>query len=76
MYERETPDNLQTPAEAVAPAADEIQSLSATVKSVVYSNDGNGYTVLSVTEPDGQEQTMVGTFPYAWPGENITAYGH
>lgn len=76
MYEREMPDNFQNPAEPAAPAADEVQSLSATVKSVVYSNDENGYTVLSVTEPDGQEQTVVGTFPYAWPGENITAYGH
>ena len=55
---------------------DEIEVLSCTVKSVIYSNEENGYTVLSVTDTDGEEQKMTGTFPYAWPGEEITAYGH
>ena len=55
---------------------DEIEVLSCTVKSVIFSNEENGYTVLSVTDTDGEEQKMTGTFPYAWPGEEITAYGH
>ena len=76
MYERETADNLQNRAEQAAWPEDEAQSLTASVKSVVFSNEENGYAVLSVTDTDGQEQTVVGTFPYAWPGENITAYGH
>ncbi len=55
---------------------DEIEVLSCTVKSVIFSNEENGYTVLSVTDTDGEEQKMTGIFPYAWPGEEITAYGH
>ena len=55
---------------------EEIEVLSCTVRSVIFSNEENGYTVLSVTDTDGEEQKMTGTFPYAWPGESITAYGH
>ena len=55
---------------------DEIDVLSCTVRSVIYCNEENGYAVLSVTDTDGAEQKMTGTFPYAWPGEEITAYGH
>ncbi len=55
---------------------DEIEVLSCTVKSVIFSNEENGYAVLSVTDTDGEEQKMTGIFPYAWPGEEITAYGH
>ena len=55
---------------------EEIEVLSCTVKSVIYSNEENGYAVLSVTDTDGAEQKMTGTFPFAWPGESITAYGH
>ena len=54
----------------------EIEVLNCTVRSVIYSNEENGYTVLSVTDTDGAEQKLTGTFPYAWPGETITAYGH
>ncbi len=54
----------------------EIEVLSCMVKSVIYCNEENGYAVLSVTDTDGAEQKMTGTFPYAWPGESITAYGH
>ena len=55
---------------------EEIETLTFTVRSVIYSNEENGYAVLGVTDADGQEQKVTGTFPYAWPGENITAYGH
>ena len=54
---------------------EEIEVLSCTVRSVIYSNEENGYAVLSVTDTEGTEQKMTGTFPYAWPGETITAYG-
>ena len=54
---------------------EEIEVLSCTVRSVIYCNEDNGYAVLSVTDTDGAEQKMTGTFPYAWPGESITAYG-
>ena len=55
---------------------EEIDVLSCTVQSVIYCNEENGYAVLSVTDTDGAEQKLTGTFPYAWPGETITAYGH
>lgn len=55
---------------------EEIDVLSCTVRSVIFCNEENGYAVLSVTDTDGTEQKMTGTFPYAWPGETITAYGH
>ena len=55
---------------------EEIEILSCTVRNVIFSNEDNGYAVLSVTDTDGSEQKMTGTFPYAWPGESITAYGH
>ena len=55
---------------------EELEALDCTVKSVIFSNEENGYAVLSVTDSDGQEQKITGIFPYAWPGENITAYGH
>lgn len=76
MYESQTADNSQFRSEPAAWEEEELQSLSATVRSVVFSNEENGYSVLSVTDSDGQEQTLVGTFPYAWPGETITAYGN
>lgn len=55
---------------------DEIDILNCTVRSVIFSNEENGYTVLSVTDTNGEEQRVTGTFPFAWPGESITAYGH
>ena len=55
---------------------EEIEVLSCTVQNVIFCNEENGYAVLSVTDTDGTEQKMTGTFPYAWPGESITAYGH
>ena len=55
---------------------EEIEVLSCTVRNVIFCNEENGYAVLSVTDTDGAEQKMTGTFPYAWPGESITAYGH
>lgn len=55
---------------------EELEALDCTVKSVIFSNEENGYAVLSVIDTDGQEQKMTGIFPYAWPGESITAYGH
>ena len=53
---------------------DEIDILNCTVRSVIFSNEENGYTVLSVTDTNGEEQRVTGTFPFAWPGESITAY--
>ncbi|MER2152264.1 MAG: helix-hairpin-helix domain-containing protein, partial [Candidatus Limivicinus sp.] len=54
----------------------EIEVLTCTVDSVIYSNEENGYAVLGVLGEDGTEQTITGIIPFAWPGEMLTAYGH
>ena len=68
-------DNLLNSWDWAEPAEDGGETLSGIVRSVLFSNAENGYAVLSLTDTDGAEQTLVGTFPYAWPGEAITAYG-
>ncbi len=72
MYERDASDNLENLPES---PEEEVETLSGVIRSVIFSNEENGYAVLSLTDQEGQEQTLVGTFPYAWPGETITAYG-
>ena len=54
---------------------EDIEVLSCTVNAVIYSNEENGYAVLSVTDTDGEKQTITGTLPFAWAGESMTAYG-
>ncbi len=49
--------------------------ISGSVDSVVYSNDENGYTVLRLRLDEGGTATLVGTLPYAAPGEELTAVG-
>ena len=44
------------------------------MKSVVYRNEGSGYTVLSVSV-DGEEDTVVGTLPAVDAGDLIEAEG-
>lgn len=54
----------------------EIEVLTCTVSSVIYSNEENGYAVLGVLDESGTEQTITGIIPFAWAGETLTAYGH
>ncbi len=49
--------------------------ISGTVESVIYSNDENGYTVLRLRQEEGGVVTLVGTLPYAAPGESLSAEG-
>ncbi len=49
--------------------------LSGSIQSVIYSNDENGYTVLRLELDEGGVVTLVGTLPYAAPGESLTAEG-
>lgn len=46
-----------------------------TIKSVIYSNDDNGYTVLRLDTDSGEEATLVGCVPFAAPGESVIAQG-
>ena len=49
--------------------------ISGSVDSVVYSNDESGYAVLRLRLDEGGVATLVGTLPYAAPGEELTAVG-
>ena len=49
--------------------------ISGSVESVIYANDENGYTVLRLRLDEGGTATLVGTLPYAAPGELLTAVG-
>ena len=60
----------------------EKEKVEGTIKSVVYHNDDNGYTVLHVTPPPrihefalGREITIVGKAQAVWEGEDVIAEG-
>lgn len=49
--------------------------ISGIVRSVVYRNEANGYTVLRLETDDGALSVLVGFIPYAAPGERLEAVG-
>ena len=58
------------------------ETVEGTIRSVVYHNDENGYTVLHVEPPDngfelarGREVTVVGKAQAVWEGEDVKASG-
>ena len=53
----------------------ELTELSGTVDSVIYKNEENGYTVLRLSTGDGEQVTVVGTFPFAAAGEAMILNG-
>ena len=46
-----------------------------TIRSVIFSNEDNGYTVVRLETDGGEEITLVGCVPYAAPGESVIAHG-
>ena len=46
-----------------------------TIRSVIYTNEDNGYTVLRLETDSGEDATLVGCVPYAAPGEAVIAHG-
>ena len=54
----------------------ELIELSGTVDSVIYKNEENGYTVLRLTDGNGETVTVVGCFPYASAGEGMIISGN
>jgi len=68
-------------AEPPASRDDGLETVEGTVKSVVYRNEENGYTVLHVEPPSefelarGREITIVGKTQAAWEGEDVKAKG-
>ena len=45
------------------------------VQSLIFQNEDNGYTVLSLLTEDGELVTVVGCIPCAAPGEGMTVTG-
>lgn len=50
-------------------------TVEGTVQSVIFQNEENGYTVLSLLTELGEVVTVVGCIPYAAPGEGMTVTG-
>lgn len=63
------------------PAKPTVETVEGTIRSVVYHNDENGYTVLHVELPSGyalrrlNEITIVGKAQAVWEGEDVRAEG-
>ncbi len=53
----------------------ELIFLEGTVSAVVYRNEENGYTILRLDAPDGDEITVVGIMPGVSPGEGLSIHG-
>lgn len=53
----------------------ELVEISGTIQSVIFKNEENGYTVLRLKDGSDEELTVVGTFPYAAPGESMIISG-
>ena len=49
--------------------------LVGTVDEIIYTNEENGYTVLSLETQDGESVTVTGCLPFAAPGEQLTVHG-
>ncbi len=54
----------------------EMETLYGSIDEVVYHNDENDYTVLSLVGKDGHLVTAVGKIAYAAAGEDVTLYGN
>ena len=53
----------------------ELTELTGKVESIIYKNDENGYTVLRLSDENGETVTVVGCFPNAAPGESMILSG-
>jgi exodeoxyribonuclease V alpha subunit len=49
--------------------------ISGSVDTVIFTNEDNGYTVLRLALDKGGLVTVVGTLPYATPGEKLNIEG-
>lgn len=49
--------------------------LAGTVRSVLFQNEENGYTVVKLESTDGEITTAVGCLPWARPGEELILWG-
>ena len=61
--------------EVTAVERDISESLSGRIENIVYSNPDNDYTVLEISDPDGNLVTAVGIIPMAAEGEDVILTG-
>ena len=54
----------------------ELTEISGSVEAVIYKNEENGYTVLRLRDENDEVFTVVGTIPFAAPGETLLATGN
>ena len=54
---------------------DEWVELVGTVDEIIYANEENGYTVLSLETDGGETVTVTGCLPFASPGEQLIVRG-
>ena len=57
------------------PTATELVFAEGAVSSVIFRNEENGYTILTLDTGDGEEITVVGTMPGISPGEGLSVHG-
>ncbi len=53
----------------------ELIELAGTVKSIIYQNEENGYTVLKMENTDGEDFNAVGCLPFSARGEHLILFG-
>lgn len=70
-----------TPGRTERGKSEELETVGGVIKSVVYRNEENGYTILHVEPPSefelarAREITVVGKTQAAWEGEEVSAKG-
>ena len=57
------------------PQAEQPDSLSGIVETLIYQNEENGYTVCEIEDTSGQPVTVCGVIPYLTEGDRITVRG-
>ncbi len=55
--------------------AENLEKLTGSVESVIYSNEENGYAILDFGTAENQLITLVGTMPYVAEGDELTVFG-
>ena len=65
----------QEPILPSAASAEEQDSVSGIVDSIIYQSEESGYTVCEIEDAAGEPVTVVGIIPYLAEGDKITARG-
>ena len=52
-----------------------METLRGEIKTIIYRNEGNGFTVMEIIDADGEETAVVGTLPLCGVGERVEMEG-